>query len=213
LAVHNEGKIGCTIVTGFTEDDSSGTEQPATTLPSCDWRKTWPGEIEEWHPKVVFMLWGPWDTGDHMVNGRWLRIGTPEWTSYYDDQLTQMVRLLSSEGARVVIGTAPQFHRTPTATLPNPTYDNPRRLATLNAELTGFAARNSAVDVFDLASFVQPSDFGSDGVHFSPQGSSRLAAFVDPALNELANPSASIAPPPGLILTSNGPTQPGPRAS
>jgi hypothetical protein len=172
----------------------------------------WPAELDQWRPKVVMMLWGPLDTADHVINGHWLRVGTPEWQAYYEDQLTQMVNLLTSQGAQVVIATAPQFHNPPTVTSPNPTFDDPHRLATLNGMFGTFATEHSTVNVFDLASQVVPSDFGDDGVHFTPSGSNRLAAFVNPALEELANPSPAVVPPPGLILKSAGPTQSGPGA-
>jgi hypothetical protein len=212
LAIHDGGELGCSIVLGYTEGDSTGLDEPATPQPRCDWRTMWPPELDRWRPKVVMMLWGPLDTADHVVNGRWLRVGTPEWESYYDDQLTQMVSLLSSRGAQVLIATAPQFHNRPTVTSPHPTFDDPHRLTTLNAMYGTFAAQHSSVDLFDLAGQVVPSDFGDDGVHFTPSGSNRLAAFVNPALEELANPSPSIVPPPGLVIKSAGPTQSGPGA-
>jgi peptidoglycan/LPS O-acetylase OafA/YrhL len=212
LAVHDGGELGCSIVLGYTEGNSTGLDEPATPQPRCDWRTMWPPELDRWRPKVVMMLWGPLDTADHVVNGRWLRVGTPEWQSYYNDQLTQMVSLLSSRGAQVLVATAPQFHNRPTVTSPRPTFNDPQRLATLNEMYGTFAAQHSSVDLFDLAGQVVPSDFGDDGVHFTSSGSNRLAAFVNPALEELANPSPSIVPPPGLVLKSAGPTQSGPGA-
>jgi peptidoglycan/LPS O-acetylase OafA/YrhL len=212
LTIHDGGELGCSIVLGYTEGDSTGLDEPATPQPRCDWRTMWPPELDRWRPKVVMMLWGPLDTADHVVNGRWLRVGTPEWQSYYNDQLTQMVSMLSSRGAQVLIATAPQFHNRPTVTSPHPTFNDPQRLATLNGMYGTFAAQHSSVDLFDLASQVVPSDFGDDGVHFTPSGSNRLAAFVNPALEELANPSPTVVPPPGLVLKAAGPTQSGPGA-
>jgi hypothetical protein len=212
LAVHDQGELGCSIVLGYTEGNSTGLDEPAIPQPRCDWRTMWPAELDRWRPKVVLMLWGPLDTADHVINGRWLRVGTPEWQAYYEDQLTQMVSLLTAQGAQIVIATAPQFHNQPTITDPHPTFDDPHRLATLNGMFGTFATEHSTVNTFDLAGQVVPSDFGDDGVHFTPSGSSRLAAFVNPALEELANPSPGIVPPPGLILKSAGPTQSGPGA-
>jgi lysophospholipase L1-like esterase len=123
-----------------------------------------------------------------------------------------MVKLLTSQGAQIVIATVPQYHHTPDPAWPHPTYNDPRRLAALNEMYAAFADAHSTVNIFDLAGQVVPSDFGDDGVHFSLAGANRLAAFVNPALMELANPLPSVVPPPGLILKSAGPTQSGPGA-
>jgi hypothetical protein len=213
LAVHNAGRLGCTIVLGYRADNASGSEKGDFPYsPDCDWRTKWPPELDQWRPKVVLMLFGPLDTADHLLNGHWLGVGSPDWQSYYQDQLTDMVKLLSSHGAQVVIATVPQYHHTPDAAYPHPTYNDPRRLAALNAMYQTFSDAHSIVNIFDLASQVVASDFGDDGVHFSQAGSSRLAGFVNPALEELANPLPSVVPPPGLILKSAGPTQSGPGA-
>jgi peptidoglycan/LPS O-acetylase OafA/YrhL/lysophospholipase L1-like esterase len=213
LAVHNAGRLACTIVLGYRGDNAPGSEKgDFPQSPSCDWRTNWPPELDQWRPKVVLLLFGPLDTADHLLNGRWLRVGTPEWQSYYEDQLTEMVKLLTSQGAQIVIATVPQYHHTPDPAWPHPTYNDPRRLAALNEMYAAFADAHSTVNIFDLAGQVVPSDFGDDGVHFSLAGANRLAAFVNPALMELANPLPSVVPPPGLILKSAGPTQSGPGA-
>jgi peptidoglycan/LPS O-acetylase OafA/YrhL/lysophospholipase L1-like esterase len=212
LAIHDGGRFACTIIMGYSGDNASGSSKADFPYsPSCDWRTKWPPQLDQWRPKVVLMLFGPLDTADHLLNGRWLRVGTPEWQSYYQDQLAAMVKLLSSQGAQVVIATVPQYHHTPDAAYPDPTYNDPRRLAALNGMYEYFASTHS-VNILDLASQVQPSDLGEDGVHFSLAGVTRLAAFVDSALDELANPVPSVVPPPGLKLASAGPTQSGPGA-
>jgi hypothetical protein len=197
---------------GYSGDNASGSAKGDFPYsPNCDWRTKWPPQLDQWRPKVVLMLFGPLDTADHLLNGRWLRVGTPEWQSYYDDQLTQMTSMLSSRGAQVVVATVPQYHHTPDAAYPHPTYNDASRLADLNALYQTFASAHS-VNIFDLASQVVPSDFGDDGVHFSLAGATRLAAFVNPALEELANPLPSVVVPPGLTLKSARPTQSGPGA-
>jgi hypothetical protein len=212
LAVHDAGRLACTIIMGYSGDNASGSAKGDFPYsPNCDWRTKWPPQLDQWRPKVVLMLFGPLDTADHLLNGRWLRVGTPEWQSYYDDQLTQMTSMLSSRGAQVVVATVPQYHHTPDAAYPHPTYNDASRLADLNALYQTFASAHS-VNIFDLASQVVPSDFGDDGVHFSLAGATRLAAFVNPALEELANPLPSVVVPPGLTLKSAGPTQSGPGA-
>ncbi|HEX6475808.1 MAG TPA: acyltransferase family protein, partial [Acidimicrobiales bacterium] len=212
LDIHDGGRFGCTIILGYSGDNATGSSKSdSPSSPGCDWRTKWPPQLDEWRPKVVLMLFGPLDTADHLLDGRWLRVGTPEWQLYYQDQLTDMVQLLSSEGAQVVIATVPQYHHTPDAAYPDPTYNDPRRLAALNGLYEYFASSHS-VNILDLASQVQPSDLGEDGVHFSRAGATRLAPFVDSALEELANPVPSVVPPQGLILKSAGPIQSGPGA-
>jgi lysophospholipase L1-like esterase len=115
-----------------------------------------------------------------------------------------MVSMIQSQGAQALISTVPQYHHTPDVYYPNPTYNDPRRLAMLNDMYKSFASTHS-VAVFDLARFVQPSDFIDDGVHFSPEGSTRLSAFLDPALKALADSSPPRVPPAGLLLAAAPP--------
>ena len=116
LVIHDGGRFACTIIRGYSGDNASGSSKADFHYsPNCDWQTKWPPQLGQWCPKVVLVLFGPLDTADHLLNGRWLRVGTPEWQSYYQDQLTAMVKLLSSQGAQVVIaptGPDPEVRRT-----------------------------------------------------------------------------------------------------
>jgi hypothetical protein len=185
LVVHNSGGLGCSVVGNFTADDVYGPRRLDAPLPACDWTVGWPTMLERYRPQVVVMLFGPWDTADHLVDGRWLLVGTPSWLAYYETRLNQMVNLLSSRGAVVVLATAPHYHHQPSPGEPAPRFSDPARVDALNRAYRAFAASHPAVVLDDLSSLVTLSDL-VDGVHFSPAGGQRIAAILGPELARLA---------------------------
>jgi peptidoglycan/LPS O-acetylase OafA/YrhL/lysophospholipase L1-like esterase len=201
LLVHNEAPLGCSIVRDYTAYNVPGYVVQGTSPQSCDWHTTWPAALDQYHPKAVFILFGPWDTADHLVNGHWLRVGSPEWQSYYQAQLNQMTSLLVAHGAQVVLSTVPRYHFPPNASVPDPTQDDPARVAALNRVYRAFASSNPAVHLYDLGSQATTADFSDDGTHFSRSGADRLAQLLDPELQRIGQlpplpPPAPSPPPP-----------------
>jgi peptidoglycan/LPS O-acetylase OafA/YrhL len=181
LDVHDGAGLGCTIVGNFTADNVYGPRRHVLPLPGCNWEAKWPPLIDRYQPRLVLLLFGPWDTADHLVDGQWLAVGTPAWRSYYLTRLSQMVDLLRTDGATVVIATDPQYHHDPTAEEPNPRFSDPTRVAALNEVLRTMATSRPGIALLDLADSVTLGDLG-DGVHFSDPGALRVAASVDPEL-------------------------------
>jgi lysophospholipase L1-like esterase len=170
--------------------------------PGCQWRTRWTQQVAQWQPKVAFVLFGAGDTADHLVGRRWLRVGTPEWQAYYQDQLSQMVSLLSSGGTRVVMATMPQYPFVPTRSRPGASFADPARVGALNAAYRTFAASHSDVTLYDLASQVMPGDL-SDGVHLIPPATDRFADSLDTELAMIGNPTLKL--PPGRVLSPTDP--------
>jgi peptidoglycan/LPS O-acetylase OafA/YrhL len=202
LAVHDAAGTGCTIVDGFTAQNTYGPVQQVRPAPSCQWRTRWPQQLQQSQPKVVFLLFGADDTADHLVGRHWLRLGTPEWQAYYQDQLGQMVSLLSSGGARVVMATMPQYQHVPTRARPGASFADPARVGALNSAYRVFAANHSDVTLYDLASQMMPGDIG-DGAGLSAPATDRFAEGLDTELAMIGNPTLKL--PPGRVLSPADP--------
>ena len=202
LSVHDAAGTGCTIVDGFTAQNTYGPVQEERPAPACQWRTRWTQQLAQWQPKVAFVLFGAGDTADHLVGHHWLRVGTPEWQAYYQDQLSQMVSLLSSGGARVVMATMPQYPHVPTRSQPGASFADPARVGALNVAYRTFAASHSDVTLYDLASEVVPGDL-NDGVHLTPPATDQFADSLDTELAMIGNPTITL--PPGRVLSSTNP--------
>jgi peptidoglycan/LPS O-acetylase OafA/YrhL len=202
LAVHAGVGLGCSIVDGFTADNEYGSTEQRSESTNCHWRTVWPTQLQDWKPRLVVVMFGPVDTADHLIGGRWLRAGTPEWQAYYQNQLAQMDGLITANGSRMVLATVPQYHHEANADQPSATFADPSRVTALNAVYRTFASAHPDLTLYDLASQVVPGDL-SDGVHLTRAGADRVADGVDATLAMIANPT--IAFPPGRVLSPADP--------
>ena len=202
LTVHNGADPGCSIAERSTADDLYGVTRLTTAPPACRWREAWPRELRQWRPTVAYVAFGPEDTADHLVDGRWMRVGTPEWQAYYQSELTQATALLGSGGARVVIATVSQYPHQPAAGQPSATYADPSRVGALNDLYRSFAAAHPEVTLYDTAAGVAPGDM-SDGLHLSRLAADQVGGRVDAVLAMIAHPT--IVLPPGRVLSPADP--------
>ena len=65
------------------------------------------GRSAEYHPDVVGLLAGRWDITDHLVDGRVVSIDQPAWNRHLEEEMDQVVAVLSARGAQVVLFTMP----------------------------------------------------------------------------------------------------------
>jgi peptidoglycan/LPS O-acetylase OafA/YrhL len=202
LAVHNAAGPGCSMAEGSTADDLDGLTRPTTESAACRWRVAWPRQLQQWRPTVAYVSFGAEDTADHLIDGRWMTVGTPEWQAYYQGELAQVAALLGSGGARVVIATVPQYPQPSVAGKRSPTFADPVRVAALNAVYRSFADAHPEVTLYDMASQVAPGDLG-DGPNLSRPVADRVADNVDATLSMIANPTIHL--PPGRILSPADP--------
>jgi hypothetical protein len=202
LAVRDAAGVGCTIVDGYSAVNTYGPVQQERPSPACQWSTRWAQQLRQWQPKVAFVSFGVGDTADHLVNGRWLRVGTPEWQAYYQYRLGQMVSLLGAGGTRVVMATMPVYQHVPTRSEPGASFADSARVGALNAAYRSFAAAHTDVTLYDLASQVTAADMG-EGPHLTPPASDRMADSVDAELAMLGKPALQL--PPGRVLSQADP--------
>jgi peptidoglycan/LPS O-acetylase OafA/YrhL len=167
-------------------------------FPNCPlWPKTWAYDVQVLRPQVVGLVIGWWETADRMYQGRWQHLGDPAFDAYETAQLEKAVTILSSQGARVALFTAPYFH---SGDQPNGQpwdNDSAARVNRLNQILKAVAARHpGVVSVIPLHKYLDPhgqftwSVDGNvirqpDGIHTTLATGAYLAPLVLPQLAAL----------------------------
>jgi SGNH domain-containing protein len=159
----------------------------------------WPEIVANLRPDVVLMVdSGVWTIRDEHVDGRTLRVGTPEWDEYRIAKWQSSVDTLGATGARIVVPTIAYVH--PPDTLP-PTASvaNPASVDRADVDLTTLAARNPGrVHLVDLRGYVCPDGhyqdgldgvdhLRPDGVHYGPGGSDVVGRWLAPLLAAAAS--------------------------
>jgi hypothetical protein len=194
VAVSDQATLGCdlddlrAIVAGVIDYPVS---------PCNHWRTYWSGMLKAYHPEVVGLLVGRWDITDHLDDGSVVSIGQPAWDAHLRDELDQVVTLLSSTGAKVVLFTMPDLDLAPSSDGPPDADDNPVRVTEFNAIVTSVAKeRKDVVTLIDLNRLLDPhGHFQSvvdgvtvrwaDGIHISQPGGEWLQPAILPTVARL----------------------------
>ena len=71
------------------------------------WTPIYQADLQELRPQLSLLVIGPWDLSARLIGGQWSSPGQEEYDAYYRTQLTRAVQILTSEGGRVAITTAP----------------------------------------------------------------------------------------------------------
>jgi peptidoglycan/LPS O-acetylase OafA/YrhL len=197
LQVWNRGTLGCGLLRGG-EVVMGGQITPENS--GCDdWHTRWVENVDAFHPDVVLLLTGAWDVLDRRINGQWYRLGSVEYDNYFLTELDQATRLLSSEGAKVVVLTTPFFSRPELVGQTGhswPEYD-PWRIDRINGLYRDFVdAHPGQYTIIDLNKYVSPQGkftdtmngikIRGDGVHFTHDGSVMVDRWLAPQLSEIA---------------------------
>jgi peptidoglycan/LPS O-acetylase OafA/YrhL len=160
--------------------DPMATQCNSNAPVSSQWPAQWAGNIHEFHPNVVMVLAGRWEVMDRQIDGRWTHIGEPDFDSALRRSLEQAVQVASSEGADVVLMTAPCFNSGEQADGQAWPEDSVTRLAIYNGMVRQVAAEHpTTVRVEDFGAMVCPGGIyrtsldgvllrDGDGVHIVP---------------------------------------------
>jgi peptidoglycan/LPS O-acetylase OafA/YrhL len=164
------------------------------------WRTDWQQEVTTYRPEVAGILIGRFELADHLYQGHWVHVGQPGWDSVLLNELDDLVDLLSSEGAHVVIFTFPYIDPPYEQANGDPYPENlPSRVDAWNRLLIEVAARDPGVTtVIGLNRILDPrGQFTEtvdgvevrepdDGIHISVAGGEWLQSFVLPEIDRLA---------------------------
>ncbi len=167
---------------------------PGTPPGLQPWPVQWKTEMSQFHPNVVVLLAGRWETVDREYDGAWTNILNPAFASYVKQQLEFASNLVTGTGANMVFLTAPCINESkqPDGS-PWPEAD-PARLAIYNGLVRQVAAEYPKTDsVVDLDRIVCPGGNytptykgvtirTADGVHFVLAATPPLGAALMPPI-------------------------------
>ncbi len=168
-------------------------------------RQRWQPHVDLFDPDVVVILTSAWDGVDHQIDGRTVQKGSAEWEEQYAASLRAAVEVLSSQGAKVAIVTAP-YSSAPQ--IDAAMVDSLNAVGRLLAEESG-----DLVTVIDLNRYLSPDGTYSDSigdvkvrsrdsVHFSEEGSNLIGAWLAPQIIEIGQfPSG---PTDGTAVSGDG---------
>jgi hypothetical protein len=161
---------------------------------------------------VVGLALGRWEVADHLYQGKWTHVGQGDWDRHLVAELTEGVKILSADGARVVLFTMPYIdppQESPDGSPFNETL--PSRADAYNRLVNEVGrADPGVVTVIDLNKMLDPrGQFAmaidgvtvrwSDGVHVSLAGGELVQPKILPTVAALglAAKVGPAAPPTG----------------
>jgi hypothetical protein len=188
----NEGIGGCGVGPGEIDAFGDGSWVPSTCP---NWQSDWQALVDSVDPDLVVLHTGWWESFDRRVSGQELAFGSVE----NDDQLRgayeQVEQVLSSRGARIVWLTTPCFDPQPWN---GQTFDYAdSKIAHINDLYGVFTSSHPQTTLIDYRPSVCPGDQyaqvvdgvtirPADGIHYTPAGGDRVAAWLLPQLVALA---------------------------
>jgi len=187
--------IGCGVVRGAHIING----KVSVPNPTCaQWPARWTEAVDSFDPDVSLVMVGAWEVYDRKVDGRTLRVGTPEYESYLDAEMETALGVAASRGAPVALLNVPCYQQ-PNLQLGEPpsARNDPARVAWVNQVFQRVVARHpQRLRLIDLGGFLCPGGHyaekldgvkvRSDGVHFTPDGAGVVWRWLGPQLVDLA---------------------------
>jgi peptidoglycan/LPS O-acetylase OafA/YrhL len=200
---------GCGMVTGILTlaDRSIIAWGPTCDAGTPDYLRS---SVQGASANVVVWL-STWETADRLVNGRWYKFGTPSGDKMLLEKLDESRRIITANGARILLLTVPPPAAHSDQTVRNPTQE--AQFEHLNQLFQTFAAQHAeSVTIVDFARIVCPNGppcpeyvdgirlRPRDGGHFEGGGPAwvapRLLDAILKALPDAATPRSSVSRPP-----------------
>jgi hypothetical protein len=195
VQVENKGVLGCDL----DDLDAISSGQEDIPVSACrHWSTLWAGEVDRYHPEVVGLLAGRRDITDHLLGNTVVSIDQPAWNRHLQDEMDQVVAVLSAGGAKVVLLTMPYIDP-PQEAPDGSVYPENRnsRVDEYNRILDRVAAGHPGeVTVIDLNKLLDPAGHfqmvvdgvtvrWADGIHVTKAGGQWLEPSVLPTIAEL----------------------------
>jgi peptidoglycan/LPS O-acetylase OafA/YrhL len=197
---NDQGILGCGVAVGDLIEMQGVVNPPGyPCLPTpppgvLPWPAQWVQWLHRYHPNVVLFLAGRWEVPDRTYRGHWTDILNPTYASYVKSQLQTAVNVATSQGARMVMLTAPCYD---SGEQPNgqpwPEDQLARVLAYNKLVREVVSANPEKTSLLDLYSMVCPGGHfestidgvtvrSPDGIHFSVEGGILLAPKIWPTV-------------------------------
>lgn len=192
VSVLNRAAPGCHLLADL--GPIRGTEGDVRTdVSACAAGGSYRADVEAFDPDVSVVLFGEFPNQAVEIDGEWTMPCDPTYLDATERELASLVDDLASEGAPVVLVTAPGtslswvLERVPDGM--------DERVACTNELLEEIAAGRDGVSVVDLASFVCPPgeecrsridgvDLREDGLHFQGEGAALINEWLVPQVLE-----------------------------
>ena len=231
LLTWNQAVLYCELLP-FPRREGGEVKEPSDRC--ADWRGLWGGAVEEYDPDVAVVLLGAWEVFDRRLADGWVEFGSDRHDELLGSELSDLVEVLGSGGATVVLLTVPPNERTDGVSTPEWTAAERWRTEHLNDLLAsvaeGAADDGTDVVVVDLAERVCPVPatgcperidgvrIRGDGVHYTDDGARWVASWLGPRLRELGLAAVGAAgvprgEPPSTTAPSAAPTTTTPGAA
>jgi peptidoglycan/LPS O-acetylase OafA/YrhL len=208
IASYDGAIVGCGVTNGA-EFELKGVDAPMATACSDGpsdklWPHLWLTDIANYKPNVVIILAGRWEVVNRTYDGRWTNIQDPTYAAYVQRQLEYAVRLAGSDGAHVILMTAPCYD---TGEQPNGDpwpEDSQARLSIYNQLVRQVAATSENTSLINFNAMACPGGHfeeymdgmqvrDADGIHFTFGGGNIFASEIWPVVVASANRQLALA--------------------
>jgi peptidoglycan/LPS O-acetylase OafA/YrhL len=191
-----DGVFGCGLLTyptsfhGTVVNGNLG-ERGGQALVPCDTQLTrWKADVDAFHPDVVLLADGEYEVRNQYVGKSVTNILSASFDATERQALNQAVGVLGSDGATVVLLTAPYYHQQEQEDGNPWPEDDPARVNRYNSLLREVAAQSAGrVVVADLGAKLDPGGQYrqyidgvdvrfADGIHVTPAGAKMVAPWL-----------------------------------
>lgn len=192
-AVMNKTIVGCPFGRGGRNRGISIERKPSRECEERD--DNLAAAITEFDPDVVFLAGGLWDITARRPPGfdRWTHIGDEAYDWYLAGEISHLIDVTASGGAKVVWANSPHWNPVPGSVIfmGRPPYVEAEheRVDRFNEVLASVVDPRPEAEVLDLAGWMNTQPGGEldpslrfDGVHFTEESTDRLAAWLGPVL-------------------------------
>jgi peptidoglycan/LPS O-acetylase OafA/YrhL len=188
-------RVGCGLLTGT---PVSGETRGESQQECHDWPQEYAKGVRAYKPQLSLLLIGGWEVFDREVDGRILRVGTPAMEVELRRALDKAKRVLTADGAPLVILTTPCFSPTTRelGAFGEAARADPARVEWLNQVWRRYVDDHPDVTLLDLDAHACPggkyaptidgASMRTDGVHFTLAGARLLWKWLGPEVLRIA---------------------------